>query len=180
MSAPNSRSRAVIPMAFVVLLIITASAFWKYRASAAALASTARDTEQCAHIAEEITALRELPQLAVLEAESDETIINHIVDAAENASIKSRSIARIQPDPFVSLGESSYRIRPVRTDVNQVTLEQLISFAHRLVDEKRGLTVRDLRLSHPVRERAPSALEMWNIELTLTQLIFSPNSRHGR
>jgi hypothetical protein len=137
------------------------------------------DARTCRDLASEMTALRELPQFAVLEAESVETIFGHIQRAVESALLPPKSLVRVQPSAPSYLGDSSYRIRPIRLELEEVTMRQLITFAHHLVDENRGLTVRDLEFWHAGTDSSSAPGERWSAELTLTQLIFSPMTRHS-
>lgn len=158
-----------------LLLVAAVVSMWQHRVTATRLRSVRADTLLCERLAGEMRAIRELPRFAVLEAEPEDTIIDHIVRAAAAASIESRAISRIQPAPPIPTG--AYEVRAVRTDVNNVTLRQVIQFMHQLAADERGITVRDLRMTEPPAARRGGNEEIWDVELTLTQLIFSPNSR---
>jgi len=63
-------------------------------------------------------------------------------------------------------------------DLRGVTLEQIISFTHGMIDEAQGTTIRDLRLTMAgSNDRSQTDVELWSAELVLTQLIFSPLAR---
>lgn len=167
-----------------VLAVLAGFSVWRLAGRQAELENAAADTRRCAQLAADIQALRELPQFAVLEAESDETTATRIEEAARAAALPGhkpglpgRAITLIQPQSPQRLSDSPYQVRPYRIDLVGVTLEQLVVFAHHLADESRGMTVRDLRMRDASVDSDQRGRELWDVELTLTQLIFSPNSR---
>lgn len=174
----NRMKPTFILCSFTVLVVAAAVSFWQSRAYSTSLATEQEDANTCRELAAEISALRELPQFAVLEAESVETIFGHIEQAADSASLGS-ALVRIQPSTPSYVGDSAYRIRPIRMELQAVTMEQIVRFAHQLVDENRGMTVRDLEFWQVRGDRQSAPEESWNAELTLTQLIFSPMRRQS-
>jgi hypothetical protein len=163
---------------FASLLVAAVFSYWQSRAVSATLAAEQRDARACVDLAAEIEELRALPQFAVLEEESEETILGHIEQAAESVSLQS-ALVGIQPIPLSYLGDSPYRIRAIRLDLRSVSLEQIVSFAHQLADENRGMTIRDLEFWQFGADRRRTGPELWNAKLTLTQLIFSPMRRQS-
>ena len=162
-----------------VLFIVALSSYWRLSSSSAELELEARDTGRCAQLAADIKALRELPRFAVLEATSAEMTAKRIEEAASVSRLPGRAISLIRPQSPFRLSDSPYQVRPYRIELTAVTLQQLIAFAHHLADESRGMTVRDLRIRDASRDSNRRGPELWSVELTLTQLIFSPNSRQS-
>jgi len=164
-------------LVLAVLAVLALLGYLRMNASAAAMLAASRDVDECRKLVAEIATLQQLPQFAALEADSSTVIGQRIEHANKTAQLPAESLIRIQPQAPFRLGNSEYRLWPTRLELKQVTLEQVTTFAHSLVDEERGLTVRDLRLWTTSSESIAGIGETWSAEITLTQVTFSPTSR---
>jgi hypothetical protein len=159
------------------LAVLALFGYVRMNVSAAAMRTAAQDAHRCRELLAEITALQELPQFAALEADSPQAFRQRINQATQTARLPQASLLRIQPQPPYRLGNSEYRLWPTRLELSNVTLQQITTFSHDLVDEERGLTVRDLRLWPASSESTAGRQEAWSAEITLTQVTFFPTSR---
>ena len=159
------------------LAVLALVGYLRMNASAAAMRAASQDVRECRKLLAEIAALQELPQFAALEADSPKSIRQRIDQATQTARMPEASLVRIEPQPPLRLGDSEYRLWPTRLELSNVTLRQITTFSHALVDEERGLTVRDLRLWSNSGDSTAGSQEPWSAEITLTQVTFFPTSR---
>jgi len=159
------------------LVVLAMLGYLKMNASAAAMQAASQDMSECRKLLEDIAALRELPQFAALEADSPKSMRQRIDQATQSAQLPEASLIRIQPQPPIRLANSEYRLWSTRLELSNVTLRQITTFSHALVDEQRGLTVRDLRLWTNSSDSTAGRQEPWSAEITLTQVTFYPTSR---
>jgi hypothetical protein len=166
--------------ALLALGLSAVLAVWGYirmNSNAAAMHTASRDLRECRNLVAEIVALRELPPFAALDADSPGTIRQRIDQASQTARLPEGSLVRIQPQPPYQLGNSEYRLWSTRLELSNVTLQELTTFSHALVDEDRGTTVRDLRIWSSSNDSTAGTPEPWSAEITLTQVTFFPTSR---
>ena len=128
-------------------------------------------------LAAEIRRLREAPTFAAVGADSQRSIARRIEEALRESGLSEDRVLRIQPpnQPY-RLSDSPYQVYPTRIELQNVTLPQLVDFAYALHDASKGLTVTDVRL-WPPRSATRAGAERWSVEVTLTQLAFSPKTR---
>jgi hypothetical protein len=170
---PRTLTRTALPLA--ALMALAALGYAQMHSSREAVRMARSDVEVCRSLSAEVVELRKLPQFAATDSGISQSVAQRIEAASANSQLPSAAILRIQPQPASRLGDSSYRVRATRIELQNVTLAQLCQFARELVDESRGLTVRDLRLWNPINRTASlAAAETWSAEVLLTQLIFSP------
>jgi hypothetical protein len=163
-----------------VLGSLAVLALWGYlrmTANAAAMHVASQDLRECRNLAAEIAGLQELPPFAALEADSPTKIRQRIDQATQAAHLPEGALVRIQPQPPYRLGDSEYRLWSTRLELSNLTLQQLTTFSHALVDEVRGSTVRDLRIWNNSNDSIAGGPELWSAEITLTQVTFFPTSR---
>lgn len=165
------------PLALGGLALLALFGYMRMHAEAAAMRAASEEVRQCQRLVAEIAKLQELPQFAALEADTPQTTRQRIEQATLAARLPAASLIRIEPRSPVRLGNSEYQLASTRLELNNVTLQQITAFAHALVDEPRGLTVRDLRLWTNANESTAGTREAWSAETTLTQVTFSPKSR---
>lgn len=160
------------------LLLLVLASYWMMRASQNRLRAAQTQLQDCEALAKDISSLQNRPGFAALGVDSPRTITARAEEAGEQAEILAESLVRIEPQSAVRLRDSAYRIRPTRLELRRVSLQQVLSFTHAMIDESQGTTIRDIRLT----ATDPSATESddadsWTAELVLTQLIFSPLKR---
>ena len=158
-------------------MLLVPLGYLRMSAEAAALRNAAAEVRECRTLVAQIAELQELPQFAALEADTPQTIRQRIEEATRQARLPAGALVRIEPRSPVRLGDSEYRVWATRLELSNVTLEQITVFSHALLDEERGLTVRDLRLWSLANESTAGTGETWSAEATLTQVTFSPKSR---
>jgi hypothetical protein len=122
----------------------------------------------------QIRLLENQPRMASLTEETPDDLQHRIRAALQMAGMSSQTAFNFDPGQLTKETNSSYQRRNTTIRLDQVTLPQLVQFVETLQDNEAGLSVRDLVLSPATRSR--SDVESWSVEMTLTQLIFSPKS----
>ena len=79
------------------------------------------------------------------------------------------------------IGRTDFLQRSTTIKLAPSTMVAILKFCEALRDEQTGTIVRDLRLTQPeARQRAQQRggeQEKWGVEMTLTQMIFSPKNK---
>ncbi len=169
------RSMPLVGIAAAIALCLTV--YFRYEESSRQLADASRQLTECRRLAAEIRRLEAMPTFAAVDADSQREIARRIEQALRESQLPEDAVLRIQPpaQPF-RLGDTPYQVFATRIELKQVSMRQLVRFAHALSDSQKGLAVRDVRLWTPRRDSEPTA-ETWSVEVTLTQLAFSPKTR---
>jgi outer membrane murein-binding lipoprotein Lpp len=98
-------------------------------------------------------------------------IPTRIKHAANAAAISDEAVATITPGDPQRLGTSDYSEVSVPLGVEGVHARQLITFLHVASRPELGLNVKKVRMAR--------AAEVWNADVTLSYLVFTPR-REGR
>jgi len=156
----------------IASLLFLCSSLWRSQAShRQALAGW----EECQQVANEISKFRSGPRIASIEIEPPERIALRVIEAAEQAAVAPNSILSIAPQSLVRVGRSPYQSRATQIVLQNVTLTQSAHFIESLEDQANGSIVRDMVVARS-RVLGDDGGELWNVRLTLTQLVFSPIS----
>lgn len=142
--------------------------------------ATARDELQklrdCERMAADIMAFRDQPTVASDEEMGIQELGDQISSALESAGLRADVIDGMYPQSERRLGDTPYMQKPTQLVCRQVPLPQLAVFLYDLSDDT-GLRIRDLRLRVPRDDQNNHA---WDVDATLTYLIYSPVSSAGR
>jgi HPt (histidine-containing phosphotransfer) domain-containing protein len=162
---------AILAMGFLAVVLWC---LWQFQKNQSAAMNAARDLEACVNAASRIHTLRQRPSLAGLEQLQSTELSRRIEQATRSANIDpARSLLRIVPESPRRLGDSPYKEAPTQVSLRQVTMQQLIGFLYTLTPSDSGLQARSLRLSVP---RQTDSSDDWEVEATITYLIYSPQS----
>ena len=118
-----------------------------------------------------IDGLSQRPQRASREEIAVSELTRRIEAAARAASIGAESLYRIEPEPARRTADGPYLEKPTRVELRGIGLAPLLDFLETLGGEPGELTVTSLRLQAPHSERLG---DTWDVEATLTYLIYSP------
>lgn len=142
--------------------------YWGYRRQ---LNDAVDRYEQSESKLADIRRLENQPRMASLTEETADDIVKRVNAACDAVGLALQSV---QPGAVNREANSSYSSRNTTIILNNVALPQLIQFADKVEDFNAGLSIRDLTLTPTgVGNIGP---ETWSVNLTLTQLIFSPKS----
>jgi hypothetical protein len=169
-----SASRARVA-SLTILILGCSIAYWYFLRIRAAAILSHRITNDCVEIADEILLVRNGSRIASVEFEPPERVAMRVTDAAMHASVPASAILSIAPQPLVRIGRTAYQSRSTQIVLQDLTMEQATQFVELLEDRATGSVVRDMSLTRSRMLREDGG-ELWNVRLTLTQLVFSPIS----
>jgi hypothetical protein len=149
---------------------------WSFYRSAHESADNASESyAEAVRISNELKQFRTAPRVASLEVEPPDRIAARVSSAAKEANLSPYSILSVDPQLPVRLNRTAYQIRATQVVLQNISLAQIAGFASGLEDASSGMIVRDLALNRSVTASENDS-ELWNVRLTLTQMIFSPIS----
>ena len=124
-----------------------------------------------------IDRLSNAPRIASLDLESPAEISRRISAALRQAGLPSSTVMDTTPGQPQRIGQSDFKLRATAIKLAPITLQAFISFCDALHDEETGSVIRDITLSEPSNRLGGATQEKWEIQMTLTQMIFSPKSK---
>jgi hypothetical protein len=159
------------------LVVLAICATWLVVRNRARAESAVRDLRQCQQLADAITKLRQQPSRAGLVERSDADFAQALEEAASCAELPFEMITRIDPQSPQRIQNTAYLKQASQVDIVQVSLAQLIMMLSTVTDG--GLHIDRIRLLAAGDSRTPlnpTTAELWNVELTLTYLVYSAKS----
>jgi len=162
------------------LLLVATALFgvgWASQSYLQANADVAQSQERltaCRKLAREIQENRDQPTFASMQIAHVGELTHRIATARQQAGIEEQSIDLVDPRNPERLKDSGYLLRPVAIALRGLTLKQVAQFSLGLSEPATGLWVSQLRLVPHRRDADPTLAELWNAEIVLTQLVFSP------
>ncbi|QDV61728.1 ubiquitin family protein [Crateriforma conspicua] len=146
----------------------------RYRSTKAQLTQLRSDAADVSKWASDIRAAARRPKVAALQAESPSHLAVRIEAALEQSSTAPTQLMSVEPQAPSRVPRSDYTTRTTLIELRGVTLRQLAVFARALPDPEQGMAVPQLNLTPATANQRNQ--EVWDAQLTLTQLIFSPIS----
>jgi len=174
----RSRSQLLIALCLGLLTALVVWSFQEMRAAQASVGVAQQNLTQCKDVATKIVEVRQRPTKAALEETTTTSLATLIDEAATSSRIAKSNIIRIEPQPTRRVGETDYKEQATYVELRGVSLQQLVSFMHTLLADQSELDVTSLRITAPRYESdTPAAtVETWLAEVTLTYLIYSPQT----
>jgi hypothetical protein len=173
----EARRKSVLIALLLLFLTVAAvwSVGWMTEQREAALYAAA-ELEQCNKLAADIERLRAETAVPQTEEAGVKVLGVRVTEAAQKAGLHGQDwLEGIYPESARPLPDSPYKRKPTMLSLRGVSLEQLSTFLYHLTDGS-GLSVYDLQLMAP---RGDSVGDLWNVETTVTYLIYSPSAREG-
>jgi len=175
----NLKKILLAPEHRLPLLLLTGLAilaFWLHgelgRAHRGAL-EAASHAKSCREFSDRIIELKKKPELISGTMSSTAQIAQSVEAAMQDAAIPAVNLVRIEPRSAIRLEKTPFLQQPSHLELRDVTMEQMIRFLHVLSTRNR-LEATDLRLHAPRAVPVDSGPEIWNVELVLTNTIYSP------
>jgi hypothetical protein len=170
----NSLRNRLPILAILVTLLVAMVVSWSFCQSARMSSLVAsQGLQECDRLVNELERFRNAPRMASLEVERPDRIAARVTAAASDANLSPLAILSIDPQTPVRIGRTAYQTRATQIVLQDATLAQVAVFAGGLEEPSAGMVVRDLSLSRS-RSVVEDERELWNVRLTLTQMIFSP------
>ena len=178
MNAEQRRRRLIIAMLVIGIIIAVLSVRSTLRQSEDLRQRQAEALDFNQKIAE-IQQLADVRPVAALEFEPPDQIGRRVSAAMSAASIPESTMRSTTPMLPARIGQTAYQARRTTVRLEAITTKQMLDFCDAIVAGAEGLTVSDLRMSDPTDARNGS-LEQWDVELTLTQMSYSPIAERPR
>jgi len=169
--SPN-RTRLVMGTLIGILALTSLAAAVHARSLARQAQVAAADMPACSQLASSIQGLRQRPRKIESQQVEQPQLAKRIETAGTLAGIPLSAFSRIDPESPRRLGDTAYQEMPTQLSLRSVNLRQLVNLLYNLFTDDLNLNVKQIRLSAP---RTTEAQDLWNAEVTLTYLIYSPN-----
>jgi hypothetical protein len=160
----------------LLLVMLTGAAAWnvgwmlEQKSAARIEARHLRDAEE---IAADIDALRSESAVASTEDIDVQELGQRIATASSKSGLPTTALEGVFPQSSRRVADTPYLTKPTALSLREVTLSELATFLYHLTDGT-GLAVRDLRLRTP---RGRADFERWDVEATVTYLLYDPGRR---
>lgn len=158
----------------LAILVVLAMDRWNSKRAAAQTATA--NVEACRQLAMQIANLKARPSRAALESRSTTDFTQRVEKAAQNAGLAQDSILRIDPQPARRVEDTTYLEQPTTLELRDISLQHLTTFLLALTADDSSPIVSALRLTVPRQQATRGEGEPWHAEVTLTHLIFSPET----
>lgn len=166
-------------MTLLFLVFVTVFAYFHYQSAISRRDRAVRDLARCRQLCQSISSLQGQPVRAALPAEASVESIYEIIERAKKtAGLSDELVKRIDSQTAKRLNDSDYLDQNTEIEIEGVLLPQLIRFLLKITRNLPTATITKLRISAPKRDSA-SSIELWRVELVLTNYIFSPKSPSG-
>ncbi len=172
----TSRTRVLIGLALVILAIYAVISVTAAASAVQRLSQARVDLQELSRKLNEIQQLQRAPKVAALQLESPAEIANRIAKALEVAGLSESSLMKEEPSDPQRVQRTDFEIRATSIELAPATLPQILRFCEALRDPETGTVVRDILLNAPRNEATGGKEEVWESQMVLTQMIFSPKS----
>lgn len=118
-----------------------------------------------------IRVLRAAPRLATERERPNDDLLDQVRDAIEHARIPLARWIGNEPSAAVRIPRSPYRRLSTRFSFDGLTMRQLVEFVYQLTELDPSLSIPHVRIHAPASRQGSA----WNVDLTLSYLIYSPS-----
>lgn len=137
----------------------------------------ANDTLKCQAIADKISMIRSKAE-DQLPVDDMNTLVQLIQQAASEASMSMNHVQRIRPSSSRRIGQTPYIQTPTQLSLNQVSMQDTVTFLHHLATNQSNLQIQSLRFTYP-SNRQPTPKETWQVEVGLASITYDPQKRNS-
>ncbi len=176
LSATKNRQRLWICIAIAVLGVYACTSVLDAWDAESRLQRAQGELAEIEQKVQTIKNAKQKPQVAALDLESPDGIVNRINSALRAAGLPASTLKNQNSAEPTRIAKSEFAQRLVTINLQASRLIQIVKFCDALRDEETGSTVRDIVLSIP-RGSGTGNQENWDAELVLTQMIFSPTNQ---
>ncbi|MEM1068730.1 MAG: hypothetical protein AAGI63_07530 [Planctomycetota bacterium] len=173
----KNRRRILYVIVIALMAVYAAISILDAGAAQQRLVDTKSDLDEIRAKLKDIERWQQAPKVAALRLESPSEIANRVAQSRSSAGIAQSSLLREEPTDPQRIPRTDFEIRTTTIELASTPLPTLLAFCEALQDEETGSLVRDIRLTAPRNSVSQGGQEAWEVELTLTQIIFSPTSR---
>jgi hypothetical protein len=166
----------LIAVVVAILGVYALLSFFEVQSANDRLVAAQADLNETSTKIREIALLSRAPKVAALQVESSGDISNRVAAARAAAGLPNSIVKSEQPGAPTRIPRTDFRLRSTSIELQPVSLPELIRFCDALDDGETGSVVRDLTLTTPRPGESSGNREKWSVQMTLTQMIFSPKS----
>jgi hypothetical protein len=182
MSRFVSKASPVKALAFCILLLGTGYSIGRMIDLRQQHFDTLNELSACEARVPQILLLRKKPDRAAQQSSSQVTLAKTIEESATRSGLKTSQVVSIEPQSPRRVGNTTYEEYATVVRVEGVTLAQLAKLAAAIRTQNASshpLELSAIRMSVPFQsgQRGNNPEEAWNLELTLTYLVYSPKNR---
>ncbi len=168
-------NRSFVLLALLLLVALLSGGIWSFSkmlASQDSLSNAIETLNKSQRLTAEIKRFRDRPRIASLENENATGMTNRVERAMKEAGITSTT-REIQPGDAFQREKTNYKERSTTIKLSNISMQQVVQVCEHLEDPNEGLTVRDLVLTANLNS-TNSAVDLWEVTITLSQLIYVP------
>lgn len=168
---------SLLPLLLVGALGATCWSFWSRSQAEQRLNEELANTTAVQRVAQRIQSLRQSKQRALLQSKPSDELNRMLDEWTRQVAIPPEKLVRIDPQEPRRVGDTAYLEQVTELEVFQVPLSKLVQLAQVAETQETGLKLASMRISPPRSNPTKDGEEeLWNAELALTYLIYSPKS----
>jgi hypothetical protein len=168
-------TRGILIAVTAIAIATLAFAVERWLSAKASAQDAAENLVRCRMLATEIAELKRRPTQASLQLQSQQELASLVAASAKVAEIADSAVVSIRPEPARRVAKTAYLQQSTGVQLRQVSLRQLVNFLAEVTTRDRRILPSSLRLSAP-RGKNDGQAENWQVEVVLTNLVFSPES----
>ncbi len=175
----NLNQRLIIWL-LLMTAMFTGSSMWSYGhlQSQKRLAEiSARNQSKCQQIAQAIDDIRQHAQ-DIEPADDMNSLVQQIQKAASSANMPMQHVQRIRPSSPRRLGQSPYVQKATQLSLQDVTMQNAITFLHHLAMSQPNLNIQSMRITSPrsyqQETSATNTGETWKMEVGIASIAYVP------
>jgi hypothetical protein len=166
-----TRKQILFAVLLGLLILTTAWAYGRMNDQRQAARRAQEDRSECERCAADIAKMAHRPDVASEREKQHTETLRRIEAAAQLAGVTAGNLVRITPEPARRLEDTVYKEKPTQVLLRNVSLKQVVTFAHSLTGGAQALNPKSLRLTSP---RPEDTSDRWTAELVLTYLVYDP------
>lgn len=171
----NARVSQLLPIAGVAVLIAGNLLAWlNLQENAASAGDAHKGLLRCRQLQAEIAKLQQVDSIASDVSTAEQDIGAAVPRVLSRIQISEAKLESVSPFPRQQIEQTDYFRDDVTVRLRQVTVEEAIRFMIAVRDE---LEVKPTLASFRNGRSGPTESEQWDIELTLTRLLYIATSR---
>ena len=142
----------------------------------ASVTVSSENVEACRELSTRIKSLRSEAASASLRQQTSGELTSKLEKAADSSRIAMADLIRINPQQPRRAGKTAYLQEVTDVDLRRVSMQQLVSFLLSAISDDPAMYVSSIRITAPRNLGEAGGNEVWDAEISLTRLVFSPQS----
>ncbi len=131
---------------------------------------------ECQKIARRINKLRVQPGIATMEVKKEGELSSKLESLASDFGLPKGAITSIEPHAPLRIRSSNYDDRSTTVKMRNVTLQQTIQVMLGLDDGSSEMRITELQFIAPRNSSTSNGSDTWDVDFTVSYLLYSPRS----